>query len=132
MLDQITPSKNSKIYDLGCGDGKILFQIESKFGITGIGYELSPLPYLISQLKTLLFKYKTKIYFQNLFNANLNNADYIFIYLTPSIIQKVSNKILKECKLNTVIISNTFKVPNLKLIKTIAGTNNTKIYVYKK
>ncbi len=132
MLDQITPSKNSKIYDLGCGDGKILFQIESKFGIPGIGYELSLLPYLISKLKTLLLKYKTKIYFQNLFNANLNNADYIFIYLTPSIIQKVSNKILKECKLNTVIISNTFKVPNLKLIKTIAGTNSTKIYVYKK
>jgi SAM-dependent methyltransferase len=131
MLDLITNDNLSPIvFDLGCGDGKILFQIEKERSIAGIGYEISPLPYLLAVFKKLIFRYKSKIIRQDLFKADLSKADYIFVYLTPRITKKLATKIALECKTGTVVISNTFTIPNLNLINTIPGINKSKIYVY--
>lgn len=119
------------VYDLGCGDMKFLVNLEKKYSFTGIGLEISPLPYLIARINLKINKAKSKILYKNIFDQNLSNADYIFIYLTPPILPQLSQKILSECKPNTIIISNTFAIPNLKLIDQIPKSNqNQKIYIY--
>ncbi len=110
--------KTGTVFDLGSGDGRTLFIAESH-GFRSIGYENSLLPYLMSTFKKFCKKSKCEIHFGSLFKANLQEADIIFIYLLPLILKRVSNKILKECKKGTVIISSGFEMPNLKLIKNI-------------
>jgi SAM-dependent methyltransferase len=44
-LAEIKPGQ--KFYDLGCGDGKLVFA-SAKAGATAVGYEISLLPYLIA------------------------------------------------------------------------------------
>lgn len=131
IIKKIKIKPNSKVYDLGCGDMKFLINLEKKYSFTGIGLEISPLPYLIARINLKINKSKSTILYKNIFDQNLSNADYIFIYLTPPILSQLSQKILSECKPNTIIISNTFAIPNLKLIDQIPKSNqNQKIYIY--
>jgi hypothetical protein len=132
VLDSLEFLPSDKVIDLGCGDMKMLIMLEKKFNIKGTGYEISPLPYLFAKSKLLVFNCKSKIIFQNILKHKIPPADKIFIYLTPTILKKLAPKLKSECKKNTLIISNTFTIPNLKLLKEIPATKaNQKIYVYK-
>ena len=42
MLDIAKVGKNDVVYDLGCGDGRIVVTAAKKFGATGIGVDLNP------------------------------------------------------------------------------------------
>lgn len=129
QLANLKPS--DKIADLGCGNMKILIVTEKRHNLTGTGYEISPLPYLLGKLNLLFYNSKNKLKFQNIFNTDLSKFNVIFIYLTPPILKKLEPKILDECKPGTKIISNTFSLPNLKPEKTIPKTKSSqKILLY--
>src|SRR5438309_6412601 len=42
MFEMGKVNKNDVIFDLGCGDGRILFMAAKKFGARGVGLELNP------------------------------------------------------------------------------------------
>lgn len=42
MLDLAKVGKNDVVYDLGCGDGRIIITAAEKYGATGIGVDLNP------------------------------------------------------------------------------------------
>ncbi|MFT4326684.1 MAG: hypothetical protein ACMXYK_04235, partial [Candidatus Woesearchaeota archaeon] len=111
MLEIANISHKDKIADLGCGNMKILLQLEKNYGITGTGFEISPIPYLLARIKLYFRNTKNKIKFKNIFKANLSKFNVIFIYLTPPILKKLENKLIKECPKGTKIISNTFSLP---------------------
>jgi cyclopropane fatty-acyl-phospholipid synthase-like methyltransferase len=47
MVDFAKLQGNERVYDLGCGDGRLLFETKRRFpGMTAVGYEVSPYPYL--------------------------------------------------------------------------------------
>jgi 16S rRNA A1518/A1519 N6-dimethyltransferase RsmA/KsgA/DIM1 with predicted DNA glycosylase/AP lyase activity len=131
MIEVAEIKPTDSVVDLGCGDMKILIQLEKTTNQTGTGYEISPVPYIIGRFKLLFKKSKNQILFKNVFSINLKNIDVVFIYLTPPILKKLEQKILKECKKGTKIISNTFSLPSLKATKIIEKTaNSQKIFYY--
>src|SRR3989339_605235 len=109
-------TKNQTLYDLGCGDSRVLFIAES-LGFKAIGYENSLAPFLYGYIKKSLIKSKIDIKFQSFFKANLKKADIIFVYLLPFIFTRLAPKIKKECRKGTKIISIGFQIPTLNLIK---------------
>jgi len=126
--------KGDTFYDLGCGDGRILFNIEKKQKITAIGYEISFLIYLFALIRRFFSRSKAKIYLRNFLHADLKDADVIFCYLGPEVLQKLVKKIKKECRKGTRIVSNTFKANDLKPFKVIkkdAKKGIPSIYFYK-
>ncbi|MBD3270474.1 hypothetical protein GF376_03025 [Candidatus Peregrinibacteria bacterium] len=132
ILDSIQMKKNAKLYDLGCGDGRFLIQAEKTYQIKGIGFEISIIPYLFSILFKKIEKSDVQIHFANFYKKNLSDADYIFCYLYPEMMEKVAEKIKKECKKGTKLISNTFSIKNMQPSKVIAKNKNQKqnIYIY--
>lgn len=134
MIHAANLRPNQTVIDLGCGDGRLLFAAEKSVkNITSIGFEIAPLVYLAAQLRKLLQRSKAKIHFKSLFHADLRNANVIFCYLFPNVMAELAAKIHTECKPGTRIISNTFTIPNLELVKTYprdtsAGTPSIHVY----
>lgn len=135
ILDSLSLRDGMKIYDLGCGDGRFLFEAAKRVHITGIGYELSPLVWTLAQLKKWLSGSRSiKIFLKNYHQSNLSDADIIFAYLLPKYMPLLKNKLTREIKKECIVISNSFKLPDMdaKIIQTIHDPAGFQpIYIYK-
>lgn len=118
----------SKIYDLGCGDAGSLFLAE-KLGYCGTGYELSPYPYFRAMLKKLLTGSEVRIFRSNFFKADLSRADAVFVFLISTIMGKVGEKLKKELKPGTPVISYGFQIPGWQAVE-ILDSRPSKTYIY--
>jgi len=131
LLKHTDIKNGANIYDLGCGDGRILFKAEKKAEINGTGYEIALLPYLMAKIKKLLFGSKVNIKRKNFLNEDLSNADIVFCYLFPNVMSKIADKIKKECKIGTKIVSHTFKIKDMEPVKVIPKTKkHPQLYIY--
>ena len=108
--------KNSVVYDLGCGDGRVLFYSakltpEAKY----IGIENSFLPLLLARFSNWqrkLFKKKNasiKIIDNDLFQQDLSSATRIFMYLYPNLLDDLLPKFDRELKKGTRVVSVSFQ-----------------------
>lgn len=125
--------ENDVFYDLGCGIADLLILADKKYKAKTFGYEISPIPYIIAKLNICINKSKAKVFCSNFFSADLSNADIIFCYLIPSINIRLKNKLEKELKKGTKIISYAFSFPGWKISRKIIlknRNNNTPIFVY--
>lgn len=133
MLRAARLKPRQTVFDLGCGDGRLLIEAEKKTSVSAEGFEIAPLVYLLARLRTFLGHSKAKIYCKNFFRANLRPANVIFCYLFPNVMPRLAKKIKKECKKGTRVISNTFHIPGLKLCRVFKKDPVRKIptiYVY--
>jgi len=106
--------EGSVVYDLGCGDGRVLFYLsklipKAKY----IGIENSLFPSMLSKFRAQWHKRQTgievKMIREDFFNHNLGDATHIFAYLYPNIMDDLLHKFDKELKPGTRLASVTFK-----------------------
>lgn len=118
MIEMADLKEGEIVYDLGCGDGRLLIEAEKKQNIEARGFEIAPIPFLLASLKKWFENAKIKLYFSNFLKANLHDADVIFCYLGPDAMAALYQKMKKECRKGTRIISNTFRILEIKPVKT--------------
>ena len=121
-------------YDLGCGDGKVVFYAGSHYKVKAIGLEIAWPLFLICRLKQLLFRGRAKIDFKykNLYKENLSSADVVYFFGIPkSLNQKFFDKLKSELKPGTKIISYAFRLADWtpRLIDKPTA-NDLPIYLY--
>lgn len=132
MVKMARLKKGEIVYDLGCGDGRLLIEAERK-NVDARGYELAPIPFLLAQLQKLWNRSNVKIYAKNFFDSNLKDANVIFCYLGPETMAQLYKKLKKECRKGTKIISNTFTIHGVKPVKVWAKSQTERtpsIYMY--
>ena len=120
----------SLIYDLGAGDGRVVFLAE-RLGHRAIGYELSLYPYLKAQFKKYFSRSEARFRRQDFFQQDLSRADAVFIFLVGKVMDRVGRKLKSELKTSTVVISYGFTIPGWRLDRTIM-TKPSLTYVDKK
>lgn len=114
IIKLLDPKRGEKIVDLGSGDGKLLFEI-AKHDSIAYGYEINPIAYVQSILFTKRYGFSNvKIYRENFLKVNLSKFDAVVIYGFPTLMPRLEQKLKKELKPGTRIVSNYFKFPNLK------------------
>ena len=126
ILEFAELDRDGAFYDLGCGDGRVLIGAVKISGVKkASGYEISPWPYLKAKFLVRREKLGNKIEIlrQNLFNADLSQADAVFAYLYPKVIGKLALKFSRELKPEAKIICVSFPIESpekfsLKLIKS--------------
>ena len=124
IFKEINPKPNQLIVDLGCGDGKIIRFAAKKYKMRGIGVDINPL--LIWRAKLLAnleHVHSVKFLKKNIFDAEINKADIIYIFILPKFLVKLRNKLQTESKKNALIISHGFQIVGWEkyLIKKIKG-----------
>jgi len=116
LLALANVTANDIVYDLGCGDGRILITAARKYGARAMGIEIEPLKYLWCQLRInfLGLSDRVTVRLGNLFETDLSDATVVVVYLLKETNQRLLPKLKAELKLGTRILSNTFTFPDIE------------------
>jgi|ETNmetMinimDraft_2_1059921.scaffolds.fasta_scaffold166014_1 SAM-dependent methyltransferase len=110
MLKLAELKGGERIYDLGCGDGRILIEAKKQFpDISATGYELPIGVWMLAKIKVWCSRIPVEIRLGNYFNADLRDADAIFVYLIPEVLPRLKRKLDEELKPGTKVISHGFE-----------------------
>lgn len=96
------------VYDLGCGDGRLVFA-STKAGAKAVGYELSPPTFLYAKVRSL-FHPGSKIEYKNFWTQDYSKADVLFCYLLTSTMQTFKHKVWPTLKPGCRVVSHAFKM----------------------
>jgi len=131
MLIMADVKPGELVYDLGCGDGRILIMAASQFGARAVGIEVDPLRYIWSQIRIYLLglRGKVRIEYGNFFTHDISKADVIICYLLQGTNNKLVEKINQELRPGTRIVSSVFTFPSLSLVQK---NKKLKLFLYKK
>lgn len=102
--------KGDKVYDIGCGDGRVVYMAAKEYGADATGFELSPFIYAFARIRHFLWRSKAKIKFANFKTQDLSDADVIFCYLLPETLTKLEPKLSRELKPGARVISYAFPI----------------------
>jgi ribosomal protein L11 methylase PrmA len=124
-------TKNDVVYDLGCGDGRIVIAAAQKHGARGVGIDINPVRVQEAQenAKTAGVTDRVKFFTQDLFETDLSEASVVTLYLLPSVNLKLRPKLLKELKPGTRIVSHSFDMGDWKPDSS-AEVEGRKIYYW--
>lgn len=129
MLKLAKVGRDDVVYDLGSGDGKIVFSA-ARLGAKSIGIEIDLLRVLVSRIKIKLAKLDelAKIVQEDIFKANVKEADVVTLFLLPKTMEKLESKLRKELRKGARIVSYRFVFKNWKPVKI---DKENKIYLYR-
>jgi SAM-dependent methyltransferase len=129
MLELARLKPGEMLYDLGCGDGRIVIDAAKDFGALATGIEIDPIRYFWARLSILRFKLQcsAKVIYGNFFNSDLSRADVVTLYLLQDTNIRLMEKLADELKPGARIVTNTFTIPGWPAIRL---DEQAKIYVY--
>jgi len=130
MLQMAKVKSDDLLYDLGCGDGRIIKMATSEFGAKAVGIEADPLRFLFSLIRIKITKAgkKAKVIWGNFFNINLEKATVITVFLSREVNEKLKEKFQKELRPGTRIISYYWVFPGWRISEI---DESHQIYLYK-
>ena len=131
MLNLAKVTKNDVVYDLGCGDGRIVITAAEKYGATGIGVDLNPVRIEEAQANAeeAGVTKKVEFYEGNLFDFDFSKASVLTLYLLPDVNLKLKPKILKEMKPGSRVVSHAFDMGDWQPDKQITVAGKT-VYLW--
>ena len=138
MLELAEAGPEDTLYDLGCGDGRILFTAIEEFNVKrAVGIDLNPtmVRKVNLQIKEKDLEDKIQVYNDNFFKINLTPATLVTLYLTTSGNSKLRPKFEEELGSGARVVSHDFPMNGWKSVKNSAPeyytTGSHKIYLYR-
>lgn len=110
MLKVANVTKDDVVYDLGCGDGRIVIAAALKYGARGVGIDIDPqrIAEANANAKKAGVADRVKFMQADLFTSNFSEASVVTLYLLPSLNVKLRPKLLSELKPGSRIVSHAF------------------------
>ena len=135
MLQLADVKKDEMLFDLGCGDGRIIIEAAQKFGAKAVGVELNIGRYeeCVRRIRESNLDGRVNVIRGNLLNVDLRSADIVTLYLLPISNEEVRPKLERELKNGARVVSHNYPISKWKPneIKEIKGSwSSHKIYLY--
>jgi SAM-dependent methyltransferase len=118
MLDLAEVGPDDVVYELGCGDGRLIVTAARRYGARAIGIEIDPLRYVWCQalITVLGLRDRVRVVYGDFFSQDLSEADVITCYLLDSTNRKLQKKLLRELDPGARVVSHMFAFPELHLV----------------
>jgi SAM-dependent methyltransferase len=125
MLELAGVKSTDVVYDLGCGDGRIVIAAAKKYGAHGVGIDISPdrireaREYARAAGVENLVRFEEK----DLFKSDFHEATVVTLYLLMDLNLRLRPKLLQDLKPGSRIVSHDFAMGDWKpdKVKEIAG-----------
>jgi SAM-dependent methyltransferase len=110
MLELAGVTSSDVVYDLGCGDGRIVVTAARKHGARGVGVDIDPKRIeeanYVARRTGVTDRVKFKV--GDLFDADIREATVVTLYLLPEVNLRLKPKLLRDLKPGTRIVSHDF------------------------
>ena len=131
MLDLAKVNKSDVVYDLGCGDGRIVVRAATRFGCRGVGVDLNP--ERVKEAKANAIRANvtelTRFEVGDVFEFDFSGATVVTMYLLPSVNLKLRPRLLKELKPGTRLVSHDFHMGDWAA-ETTREVGRSRIYLW--
>jgi SAM-dependent methyltransferase len=116
MLQLANVKKTDIVYDLGCGDGRVVIAAAKNFGAHGVGIDIDPVRINEANENAKKARVENLVRFEenDLFKADIHEATVVTLFLLSRINLKLRPKLLADLKPGTRVVSNTFDMGDWK------------------
>ena len=134
MLELANIKPGDTVYDLGCGDGRIVMAAALRYKAKAVGVEISPK--LAEQANTSIEKAglqgRARIIQGDLLETDLSGADVVTIYLATQLNAQLRPRLERYLRAGARVVSHDYAVPGWKptKIERTDGKQGHVIYVY--
>lgn len=135
MLEIARLKSGETLYDLGCGDGRILTTAARDFGARAVGVELSPALVRRARqaVESLGLQDQVRVIEGDLMQVDLSGADVVALYLLTEANEQLRPKLERELKPGARVVSLEFRIKGWKpsrVEKVEAHRHPYTIYLY--
>jgi tRNA A58 N-methylase Trm61 len=135
MLEAAGVKPGETVYDLGCGDGRIVITAARMFQANGVGVEISPrlVREALNRIRQMGLERSVQIVEGDLLDVDISSADVVTLYLETLSNDKLRPKLEKSLRPGARVVSYEFKVRGwspARVEKVFAYNREHNIYVY--
>jgi ubiquinone/menaquinone biosynthesis C-methylase UbiE len=134
MLKLAGVTRDDVVYDLGCGDGRIVIAAAKLYGAHGVGVDIDPQRIQDANENARKAGVERLVRFEqnDLFQADIREASVVTLFLLTSVNARLRPKLLRELRPGTRVVSNTFDMGDWKPDKEFTVDTGDEGYFSKK
>ena len=135
LQNNLTLGKDDIVYELGCGDARVLASIAVKHPLTKfVGVEIQWWPWLLAKWRTSHLK-NVQIIYGDVFKLDLSPATIIYGFFITGFMPKLATKLKNNLRPGTKIISFGFRLPDWATEQEITNPqkpSGSRILIYRR
>lgn len=126
MLELAEVNEKDIVYDLGCGDGRIVIMAAEKYGAKGVGVDYDPerVKEARRSVKEKGLEDKVTIILQDAMTVDVSPATVVTLYLLQKSNALLKPNLEKYLKPGSRVVSHDFSMSGWKAKKTIHGSGD--------
>lgn len=112
MLRIANVGKDDVLYDLGCGDGRIVITAAKMYGCRGVGIDINPERIRESRENAIKAGVSDRVQFiqMDLFEAEIREASVVTLYLLSGVNLRLRPKLFRELSPGSRVVSHEFSM----------------------
>jgi SAM-dependent methyltransferase len=132
MLELAKVGKKDTVYDLGCGDGRIVVTAASKYGARGTGIDINPQRIEEARANARSAGVEERVNFRvgNLFETDMSPATVVTLYLLPDINLKLRPQLWQQLKVGSRVVSHDFNMGDDWPPEKVERVGNKTVYYW--
>jgi predicted RNA methylase len=117
MLQMAQVGPDDMVYDLGCGDGRMIVTAARHYGARAVGIELDPLRWAWCQLlvTVLGLRDRVRVVYGDFFAQDLSDGNVVTCYLLQRTNEELQGKLKRQLMPGSRVVSHAFTFPALRL-----------------
>ena len=136
MLRLAELKEDETLFDLGCGDGRIIIEAAQEFGAKALGVELDEGRYneCLRKTRETHLEDRVEVIHGNLLEVDLRRADVVTLYLSPTTNDRVRPNLERDLRCGARVVSYEFPISGwtpskVEEIKEIWETHILYLYI---